>query len=151
MDKIVREADVYFSAVAESVDAVNDGCTFATDAIALCDYISEGNSSVASLEQFLASMLELAASARQRSLSTIKKFRSVRQALYQVRFSKFVKVRHLSSLGQICSELPHGLVGVEDTPDNKDNPAFITIPKPLPTNMLVGVDEKRQTLIQTGM
>jgi hypothetical protein len=53
VDKIVREADVYFSAVAESVDVMHDGCTFATDAIALCDYISEGDNSMASLEQFL--------------------------------------------------------------------------------------------------
>jgi hypothetical protein len=86
VDKIVRRADVYFDAIRESVGAVNDGCTFAADAIALCDYISEGTSSVASLEQFLDSMLKLAASARERSLKTIEKFRSVRQGLYQVRF-----------------------------------------------------------------
>jgi hypothetical protein len=85
VDKITRLADVYFSAVKESVNSVNDGWTVASDAISLCDYLSSSKHTLRELESFRMSMLETTSAALRRTQSTVESFRKVRQGLLQVR------------------------------------------------------------------
>jgi hypothetical protein len=90
VDRIVRLADVYFAAVKESVNSVNDGWTLASDAVSLCDYLASDNHTIEELESFRGSMLETASSAQRRTQSTVESFRSVRQGLLQVRVLHFI-------------------------------------------------------------
>jgi hypothetical protein len=83
VQNIVRQANEYSAALSQSFEAVNDGWTFASDVIALTDYIS-GQNSVDDLKAFLASMVQLASTAHQRALVTSERFRKIRRELFQV-------------------------------------------------------------------
>jgi hypothetical protein len=84
VNKIIRQADLYFATISESVEAINDGWTFASDVVAFCDYLSSGQHTVQELESFRLSMLATASAAERRATSTIESFRNVRTELYGV-------------------------------------------------------------------
>jgi hypothetical protein len=83
-DRIICQADIYRTAIENSVEPANIGITFAEDAIALCDFITNGHHSKKELGCFLTSMLEYANNGHTLVLDTSNKFRAVRSALLQV-------------------------------------------------------------------
>jgi hypothetical protein len=125
VDQIVRQADDYFLAIAESVEAVNAGWTFASDAVAFYDYLSSGMHSVQELESFRTSMLATASEAERRAKSTAQSFRKVRRELYKI--SSAIPKDLIKMQKQTRSPVQNGL-----------NTYVAIIPSPLQHRALLG-------------
>jgi hypothetical protein len=99
VDNVVQQANKYFQAVKKSVDTATDGQTFASDALAFCEFLAAGRNSVNELTTFLISMQEIASKAHQDAKDTHEEFREVRVELFQVRLFKSWTIPFDNNLG----------------------------------------------------
>lgn len=104
IDRVTDQTDVYRRAITLSLEMARDGCTLATDALCLCNHISDGTASVQVLRQFVWSMHDLARDAEARALNVQGQFRSVRRALYEVGFLYFPPL-HVQWQCHLCPDI----------------------------------------------
>ena len=80
---IQHHTTVYIEAIDMSIKTSEDGVSLAEDASDLCRFLSQDKPSEV-LVAFIDGMIKLAENAHQNAQSTVNKFRSARQGLFQV-------------------------------------------------------------------
>jgi len=90
LEKVVqslrRHSQDYCTALDQSIQTAQDGQTFSTKAIDLCDFLLDDDAGTSDLIEYIEDMQSGAKKAHDDSESTMKMFRSVRVGVHEVRF-----------------------------------------------------------------
>lgn len=146
VQRIVLQANEYSASVIQSLDTVNDGWTFASDVIALTDYMSIGQSSVEDLKSFLVSMVEFSSTAHQRALAANERFRRIRRELFQVCLCASTQPYEYSAqrFFKISKDIPSVLSKIETQKKRERDPSNVSdtilLPAPISPGMFVQIN-----------